>query len=108
MKKFKILIFLNLIIFLTSCSTVKEGFINQKKNNSDEFLVKKKSPLVMPPDYNKLPVPKNEKNEKNVKNLEDNNIKKLIKSSNKKVLDTTKLEVNENFEESVLKKIKND
>ena len=105
MKKFKILIFLNLILFLTSCSTVKEGFINQKKNNSDEFLVKKKSPLVMSPDYNKLPVPKNEKN---VKNLEDNNIKKLIKSSNKKVLDTTKLEVNENFEDSVLKKIKND
>lgn len=104
MKKFKIFIFLNLIIFLASCSTVKEGFVNQKKNSSDEFLVKKKSPLVMPPDYNKLPVPKNEKN---AKNLKDNNIKKLIKSSEKKELDTTKIEVNENFEESLLKKIKN-
>ena len=101
MKKFEILIFLNLIIFLASCSTVKEGFVNQKKNNSDQFLVEKKSPLVMPPDYNKLPVPKNEKN------LEDDNIKKLIKNSEKKEVDNTKAEVNENFEESVLKKIKN-
>ena len=30
---------------------MKDGFSNQKKNNSDEFLVEKKSPLVMPPDY---------------------------------------------------------
>ena len=101
MKKFEIFIFLNLIIFLASCSTVKEGFVNQKKNNSDEFLVEKKSPLVMPPNYNKLPVPKNEKN------LEDDNIKKLIKNGEKKEVDNTKAEVNENFEESVLKKIKN-
>ena len=101
MKKFEILIFLNLIIFLASCSTVKEGFVNQKKNNSDQFLVEKKSPLVMPPDYNKLPVPKNEKN------LKDDNIKKLIKNSEMNEVDNTKAEVNENFEESVLKKIKN-
>ena len=104
MKKFKIFVFLNIIIFLSSCSTMKEGFENQKKNNSDAFLVKKKSPLVMPPDYNKLPVPKNKKDKKN---LEDGSIKKLITNSEKKILDDTKTEVNDNFEESVLKKIKN-
>ena len=57
MKYFKILIFFQLILFIYSCSTIKEGFTNQKKSSSDEFLVEKKSPLVMPPDYNNLPVP---------------------------------------------------
>ena len=57
MNFFKKLFYSFLIFFLTSCGVVKEGFSNQKKNNSDEFLVEKKSPLVMPPDYNKLPLP---------------------------------------------------
>jgi len=45
MKKFKIysLIVIS-FIFLHSCGTIKEGFSSQKKNNSDEFLVEKKSP----------------------------------------------------------------
>ena len=105
MKKFNIIIFLNLVIFLTSCSSVREGFENQKKNNSDEFLVEKKSPLIMPPEYNKLPLPKNEKNKKNLKN---DNIKLLIKKIKKKDVDTKKVEVDENFEKAILKKIKND
>ena len=68
MKYFKILIFFQLILFLYSCSTIKEGFTNQKKTSSDEFLVEKKSPLVMPPDYNDLPVPESKnKNKKKQK-----------------------------------------
>ena len=62
-------------MILSSCSTVKEGFTNQKKNNSDEFLVEKKSPLVMPPDYNELPIPNEEKTENT------NEIKSLISKS---------------------------
>ena len=63
MKNLKIFIFLNIaILLLTSCSTVKKGFQNPKKNNSDEFLVEKKSPLVMPPDFDELPIPKKKDN----------------------------------------------
>ena len=74
MKYFKLLIFFQLILFLYSCSTVKEGFTNPKKSSSDEFLVEKKSPLVMPPDYNDLPVPDQNKetaetNENKIKDL---------------------------------------
>ena len=74
MKYFKILVFFKLILFLYSCSTIKEGFTNQKKSSSDEFLVEKKSPLVMPPDYNDLPVPDQnmatvETNENKIKDL---------------------------------------
>ena len=59
MKKFKTSIFfIFLLLLLNSCGTVREGLQNTKKNNSDEFLVEKKSPLIMPPDFDELPVPK--------------------------------------------------
>ena len=45
MKYVRIIIFLNFFLFFSSCSSMKEGFSNQKRNNSDEFLVEKKSPL---------------------------------------------------------------
>ena len=53
-----------IIIFslsLYACGTVKEGFSAKKRSEqSDEFLVQKKNPLAMPPDYEKLPTPGNQ------------------------------------------------
>ena len=104
MKYFKILVFFKLILFLYSCSTLKEGFTNQKKSSSDEFLVEKKSPLVMPPDYNDLPVPdqNNETAETN-----ENKIKDLLKNNNENAEMNNAEDGNSNIEQSVLKKIKN-
>ena len=100
MKQFKFYILFCIFVFLSSCSTVKEGFTNQKKNNSDEFLVEKKSPLVMPPDYNELPIPNEEKTE------DTNEIKSLIsKSKNNEIIENQD-ERNLSFENSILKKIK--
>ena len=48
----------------------------QKKDNTDEFLVEKKSPLVMPPDFNELPLPKTSENIEEKES--ENNIEKLI------------------------------
>jgi hypothetical protein len=51
---------LYLFIFLISfsaCQNVQDGLTGVKKSNSDEFLVQKKNPLVLPPDYDKLPEP---------------------------------------------------
>ena len=103
MNNYKKFIILNIILMLCSCGTIKEGFTNQKKNSSDEFLVEKKSPLIMPPTYGELPVPSNEKNNKENK---INNIELLIskKKDNKKLEND---ESDKNFEESVLNKIKN-
>ena len=106
MKYFKILIFFQLIFLLISCSTMKEGFINQKKSSSDEFLVEKKSPLVMPPDYNDLPVPDQNKE---ISDIDENKIKDLVSSNNNKEnreIDNSE-EKNLNIENSILKKIKN-
>ena len=45
MKIFRLIIVVNIFLILISCGTLKEGFSNQKKNNSDEFLVEKKSTI---------------------------------------------------------------
>ena len=100
MRHLKTTILLTLISFIYSCGAVKEGFSNQKKNSGDEFLVEKKSPLVMPPDYNELPIPnKTEDAEKK------NDIKKLVTNSDNIKENSEK--VDDNFEKSILKKIKN-
>ena len=105
MKYFKLLIFFQLILFLYSCSTIKEGFINQKKSSSDEFLVEKKSPLVMPPDYNDLPVP--DQNKQTVETNE-NKIKELVtKNENENGENSNSEDGNLDIEQSILKKIKN-
>jgi len=102
MKRFKFYILLSMLVFISSCGSLREGFISQKKNNSDEFLVEKKSPLVMPPDYNELPIPNEEKEEQ-----QTNEIKSLIsKSKNGETKENTD-EKNSSFESSILKKIKN-
>lgn len=105
MKKIKIYT-LTILFFLTlqSCGTIKEGFSSQKKNSSDEFLVEKKSPLVMPPDFDELPTPKTNETE-----LEENSnsIKSLISSNEEPSASTQNNETNQNLENSILKKIKN-
>ncbi len=101
MKKFRLFLFINLFLFLISCGTVREGFQNPKKNNTDEFLVEKKSPLVMPPDFEELPKPENDNN----KSLAENEIT-LFKSDTKKKLSKNK--ISKDIEGSILEKIKSD
>ena len=60
------------LIALGACQNVKDGLSGKKKTNSDEFLVKKKNPLSLPPEFGKLPEPKTliEKNDSEI-NLEE-------------------------------------
>tara|TARA_B100001029_G_C15019763_1_gene429754 strand:- start:629 stop:934 length:306 start_codon:yes stop_codon:yes gene_type:complete len=72
-------LFLNMIIFffLYSCggnSDVGKVLRNEKITNTDEFLVKKRDPLTMPPEYETLPRPgeintSKSKNEKDIKDI---------------------------------------
>ena len=103
MKQSKIFILIITAIFLSGCGTIKEGFSNQKKNNKDEFLVEKKSPLTMPPDFNELPIPKSENEEIND---DENQIKTLISKNKNNEIEENKNEGSKSFEESLLKKIK--
>ena len=102
MKQLKFLILIKVILFLSSCGSIKEGFKNQKKNSTDEFLVEKKSPLVMPPDYNVLPIPKQKSLDKKV---EDNIIESLISKKNVKIIEDVNTK-SQSLEQQILKKIK--
>ena len=52
----KLLLFI-LLISLNSCQSVKDALSGKKYESSDEFLVIKKNPLVLPPDFGRLPEP---------------------------------------------------
>ena len=103
-KKFnRILVIITLGLFISGCNSVKKAFDPQRKNSSEEFLVEKKSPLSMPPEFNELPVPSNEKIDKDT---QINNIESLIteKNSNEKL---EIIESDKDFEQLILDKIKN-
>ena len=81
MKKFKIIFFIILVTyFFYGCATMKKGFESQRKNSTDEFLVEKKQPLVMPPDFETLPIPN--QNQKNSQQENINQIEELIVTDN--------------------------
>ena len=50
-----------LVFFTTSCAdsfnSVKRGLTGQKRSSADEFMIRKKDPLILPPDYKNLPTP---------------------------------------------------
>ena len=94
-----------LLISLVGCQSLKDGLQGNKKSKSaEEFLIEKKNPLVLPPDYSKLPTPITEENldkdiELNIENI-------LNKSESKNNLDD-KNTSDTSLEQSILKKIKN-
>ena len=90
-------------ILISGCGSVQKAFDPQNKNTSEEFLVEKKSPLSMPPSFEELPVPSNEKVDKE---SQINNIELLItEKTNNEKLET--LESDKDFELLILDKIKN-
>ena len=101
MKKLKFIILMfTLTLTIQNCSTIEKGFSSQKKNSTDEFLVEKKSPLVMPPEFNELPEPKILNTEKIA---DDKKIKEMI--SNNKSTDNS-ITKNKNLENLIIEKIK--
>ena len=65
--------------FLNACQGIKDGLSGRKSENSDEFLVKKKNSLVVPPEFMKLPKPKVESfNDEQSKLAEETDIKKIL------------------------------
>ena len=72
------------VTFISGCSSIKDTLTGVKKQNTDEFLVKKKDPLVLPPNFNDLPKPQTQKNSENneEESIDFTNI--LSESENKK------------------------
>ena len=106
MKNFKVVVlFILILTTLNSCGTVKEAFSTQKKNSTDEFLVEKKNPLKLPPDFDELPTPNQDNNQQN--NDEDA-LKELLITSEDSTKDKSESSESKNtsLEKQLLEKIK--
>ena len=106
-KIYKISRLIFLLLFLYSCGSVGEALQGKKRSDQgDEFLIDKKNPLVMPPDFDKLPKPgeANVKSTKQIQN-EESNIKNLLKRSEIQE-EASSSEQSSSIESSILKKIK--
>ena len=103
-KKFKYLFII--LILLNSCQSLKDGLEGKRNSsNSDEFLVEKKDPLVLPPEFDKLPEPgfENIKKQQQEKFTIENAIKKNKKKIN--TVSNSKKSIS-SVEKSILEKIK--
>ena len=102
--KYKFIATLAYIVLLSGCQGVKDSFEGKKKNNSDEFLVEKKNPLVLPPEFEALPEPKTLKTNKDIK--EELSIKKIIGQKSTKIKKSSPTKSYDTIEKSILDKIK--
>ena len=80
MKKTTLLIIVS--FFLVSCGGMKDAgkiLRNEKIKTTDEFLVKQKDPLILPPDYSEIPKP-GSLSQKKV--TDEEKIRKILKAPN--------------------------
>ena len=96
-----------LSLLLNACQSVKDGLTGKKKSNSDEFLVKKKNPLVLPPKFDELPEPKmlSDKEKNSEKEIDLKAI--LTKQTNITSSTSTNSNSSQSLEKNILEKIKN-
>ena len=101
--KFKNLIIIALI-FVYSCSGAKDALQGKKRSEqSDEFLVEKKNPLELPPDFGDLPVPLEQGEEENVQANNEQDIKNILElDTNEENSQETN---NQSIEQLILEKI---
>tara|TARA_B110000977_G_C10631662_1_gene320393 strand:- start:87 stop:410 length:324 start_codon:yes stop_codon:yes gene_type:complete len=91
---------------LGSCASFKKN-IGMEKDPPNEFLIEKRDPLTLPPDYNILPPDSNAKPNKNkkstdsLKSIFDKDLNSQKKSSGKTIPANTK-----GIENEILKQIK--
>ena len=88
-----------LSFLITSCESVREGITGSKNQSTDEFLVKKKDPLVLPPDFENLPNP----SERQVSVEEMTSFEKKLK---KQTISESSSTTGNSVEESILNQIK--
>ena len=99
MFKNKIVFFMMLSFLITSCESLREGLTGSKNLSTDEFLVKKKDPLVLPPDFENLPNP----SERQVSVEEMTSFEKTLK---KQTISESSSPTENSVEESILNQIK--
>ena len=106
MKKTNPLIaFFLILLFLNSCGTISKGLGGGKKKGSDEFLVEKKSPLILPPSFGELPEPEKEPEENIISNKKDTSDIEDIINQSSSVSKSENDNIKSSIEESIVKRI---
>ena len=103
LNKIVIIFFFLLTACATSWDDVKQGLGGQKRTSTDEFLVKKKEPLTMPPKWQELPRP-GESIEEDIDEVTD--IEELMQLGKNQESSMGSEQSSGSVEETVLKKIK--
>ena len=100
MKKINLFILYFILgLSLYSCADVGKTLRNEKITNTDEFLVKKRQPLALPPDYQVLPEPGSKNLEKEDERNKINKILKVPKNKSNKTGSS-------NVEQSIISQIR--
>ena len=115
------IIALTFLFIVSACTKLSEGMTGSKRSKSlDEFFVHKKKPLVLPPDFNDMPMPKptqkTQTQDNNVENLlgiknqtqndnDINDIEDLLKTKKNINSNTSQSASDKSLENSILKKI---
>ena len=98
-----IILLVSLVFLATSCAdtwgSVKRGLTGEKANSTDEFLVKKKDPLILPPNYENLPTP----SERGAAKEEVYNLEKKLKKTSSTENNSSS---SSSAEQSILKQIR--
>jgi len=115
------IIVLTFLFIVSACAKLSEGMTGSKRSkSSDEFFVHKKKPLVLPPDFNDMPMPKptqeTQTQDNDVENLlgiknqtqydnDINDIEDMLKIKKKTKDHISQSESDKSLENSILKKI---
>ena len=112
------IIALTFLFIVSACAKLSEGMTGSKRSkSSDEFFVHKKKPLVLPPDFNDMPMPKpTQKTQTQDNDIEDllgiknqtqndNDIEDLLRTKKNTNNNTSQSESDKSLENSILKKI---
>ena len=115
---------LTFLFIVSACAKISEGMTGSKRSkSSDEFFVHKKKPLVLPPGFNDMPMPKpTPKQQAQDEDIEDllgiknqtqndndindiNDIEDLLRTKKNTNNNTSQSESDKSLENSILKKI---
>ncbi len=97
----KINYFISIFLIVSACgglSDAKKVLKNEKISSTDEFLVKKREPLTLPPNYEEIPEPGTTFQEN-----EEEDIKKILKVPKSKDIKKSR---SSTTEESILNRIR--
>tara|TARA_B100001059_G_scaffold111732_1_gene111990 strand:+ start:1400 stop:1711 length:312 start_codon:yes stop_codon:yes gene_type:complete len=97
------LILIFLFFFVVSCSGIKDAtrvLKNEKKTTTDEFLVKKRNPLVLPPNFETIPEPGSRSN---TEERNESKLKKILKAPQ---VENKTINNSSSIEETILNRIR--